>query len=366
MICPHSAHAAEPASDRIGRADEGTGEHRRRLLLLGRRPVGLDVVDGRWEFARPAPHQVGELLLRGGEEAARLLPIGTGRVERQLLVERHLQRRNLLLPLQDVLQAEARPALGGGGSAAGAARVVPLPSLELSRLRSQLAYSSRSPSNGFATPSATRQNFGSPSQPVIRGPAIYGGATYQIYAPSTNPYVADFAQRTGYANNPAYGITQGYTPITYRAFAHGGLSTFAESDKYSTPSEIRNHFTHIATGFEGELNNGIGYDFGLTFNQSNLYGDSPDMMLSRVQEALNGFGGPNCSVPDLNPDGHASRRRWNARASRTCSGSCGSTRTRRPTGASRARRRPRRRPRRGPGPSAHCPYRTAAGYGHAR
>tara|TARA_R110002072_G_scaffold247353_2_gene406481 strand:+ start:25925 stop:29017 length:3093 start_codon:yes stop_codon:yes gene_type:complete len=148
----------------------------------------------------------------------------------------------------------------------------------------------------------TPYQYGSPSQPVIRGPAIHGGATYQLYVPKSNPFVADFAQRTGFANNPAYAVTQGFTPITYRAFAHGGLDTFAEEGKYSTPSKIRNKFAHIASGFEGEFDNGITYDIAATYNQSNLYADSPDMMLYRVQEALNGFGGENCNVPDTNPN----------------------------------------------------------------
>lgn len=147
----------------------------------------------------------------------------------------------------------------------------------------------------------TPYQYGSPSQPVIRGPAIHGGATYQIYAPKNNPYVADFANRTGFANNPAYAVTQGFTPVTYRAFAHGGLDTFAEGGKYSTPSDIRNKFLHVSTGFDGDFNDSISYDLGLTYNQSNLYSDSPDMMLYRVQQALNGFGGANCNVPDLNP-----------------------------------------------------------------
>lgn len=148
----------------------------------------------------------------------------------------------------------------------------------------------------------TPNQYGSPSQPVIRGPAIHGGATWQIYAPRNNPYVAEFAQRTGFASNPAYAVTQGFTPVTYRAFAHGGLDLFAENGKHSTPSKIRNKFAHVTTGFEGEFDNDISYDIALTYNQSNLYADSPDMMLYRMQEALNGFGGPNCYVPDQNPN----------------------------------------------------------------
>lgn len=148
----------------------------------------------------------------------------------------------------------------------------------------------------------TPYQYGSPSQPVIRGPAIHQGATYQLYAPVTNPYVQEFAQRTGYINNPRYAITQGFTPITYRAFAHGGLDTFAENGKHSTPSKIRNKFAHIASGFEGQFDNGITYDIAATYNQSMLYADSPDLMIYRLQQALDGFGGPNCNAADLNPN----------------------------------------------------------------
>jgi len=148
----------------------------------------------------------------------------------------------------------------------------------------------------------TPYQYGSPSQPVIRGPAMASGATYQLYVPRTNPYVQDFVQRTGFINNPAWAVTQGFTPVTYRAFAHGGLATFAEKGKYATPSKIRNKYAHLVAGFEGEFANEISYDIAATYNQTQLYADSPDMMLYRVQEALNGFGGPNCNVPDLNPN----------------------------------------------------------------
>ncbi|MDO9521234.1 MAG: TonB-dependent receptor [Pseudohongiella sp.] len=148
----------------------------------------------------------------------------------------------------------------------------------------------------------TPYQYGSPSQPVIRGPARAAGATHQLYVPMANPYVNDFVRRTGWINNPAYAQTAGFTPVTYRAFAHGGLDTFAESGKYSTPSKIRNKFAHLSSGFDGEFSNGISYDIAATYNQSNLYADSPDMILYRTQQALNGLGGPNCNATDLDPN----------------------------------------------------------------
>lgn len=148
----------------------------------------------------------------------------------------------------------------------------------------------------------TPYQYGSPSQPVIRGPAIHPGAAFQLYVPKTNPYAQEFAERTGFINEAAWAVTQGFTPIVYRAFAHGGLDVFAENGKYSTPSEIRNKFAHLSSGFEGEFNNGITYDIAATYNQSNLYADSPDLMIYRLQQALDGFGGPDCNAQDLNPN----------------------------------------------------------------
>lgn len=150
----------------------------------------------------------------------------------------------------------------------------------------------------------TPHSYGSPSQPVIKGPARSTGATYQLYVPSYNPYVEEFAQRTGWVNNPLYALTQGYTPITYRAFAHGGLDLYAHSGRHSTPRRIDNRYLHASTGLEGEFENEISYDFALTYNQTNARNTNPDMILYRVQQALYGFGGPNCDTrgKDTNPN----------------------------------------------------------------
>ncbi len=148
----------------------------------------------------------------------------------------------------------------------------------------------------------TPEAYGSPSQPVVRGPAQTSGLTYQLYVPTTNPFVQEFAQRTGWANNPLFGLTQGFTPITYRAFAHGGNDTWAGPGLHSTPNENESRNWHISTGFTGELSNDISWDLAFTYNQSDIRSSAPDIMGARVQQALNGFGGPNCDAPDLDPN----------------------------------------------------------------
>ncbi len=140
----------------------------------------------------------------------------------------------------------------------------------------------------------------SPSQPIVQGPAMAGGALYQFYVPTTNPYAAQFAA--------AHGVTgaSGFTPITYRVMAHGG--NFALSDRgYGVPDKVKNTTWHVSAGVTGELGSwedvlkDVSYDAAVTYNQSNSFNTHPDIVGYRFQEALNGFGGPNCHAADLDP-----------------------------------------------------------------
>jgi len=146
------------------------------------------------------------------------------------------------------------------------------------------------------------QVFGSPAQPVIRGPAMATGATYQFYVPITNPFAAGFATANG-----APASTQGFTPVTYRAFAHGGNPVFGDGNGYGVPSKIDNQVWRVSAGFNGTLGEwagalaDVGFDAALTYNQSISYADSPDVIGFRLQQALNGFGGPGCNAADLDP-----------------------------------------------------------------
>lgn len=145
--------------------------------------------------------------------------------------------------------------------------------------------------------------YGSPAQPVIRGPAMSAGATNQFYVPITNPFAAAFATRVG-----APVGTQGFTPTTYRAFAHGGNAAMGQGEGYGVPSKIDNQIWRVSAGINGTLGDwagflkDVGYDAALTYNQQILYADAADVIGFRLQQALNGFGGPNCNAPDLDPN----------------------------------------------------------------
>jgi outer membrane receptor protein involved in Fe transport len=145
------------------------------------------------------------------------------------------------------------------------------------------------------------QVMGSPAQPVSRGPALATGAVNQFYVPITNPFAADFAA--------AHGIVgaQGFTPITYRLFGHGGNPYYSGGDGFGVADKIDNKVWRVSAGLTGDLGDlapfakAVGYDFALTYNDAYNYNTHADTIGYRLQEALNGFGGSNCKAVDLDP-----------------------------------------------------------------
>jgi outer membrane receptor protein involved in Fe transport len=143
--------------------------------------------------------------------------------------------------------------------------------------------------------------FASPAQPMVRGPALASGATFQLYAPSTNPYAQGFAARSGIAG------ASGFTPVTYRLLGHGGNFAFGDGEGFGVPDRIENEIWRLSGGIEGTLGDWaggareVGYDFAVTYNHSDAFNTHPDTIGYRVQQGLNGFGGANCQAQDLDP-----------------------------------------------------------------
>lgn len=143
--------------------------------------------------------------------------------------------------------------------------------------------------------------FASPAQPMVRGPAMATGSTFQIYAPISNPYAADFAARNGIVG------ASGFTPVTYRLLGHGGNSAFGNGEGFGVPDRIDNEIWRLSAGVNGTLGDwaggarDVGYDFAVTYNHSDAFNTHPDTIGYRLQQALNGFGGANCQATDLDP-----------------------------------------------------------------
>ncbi|MBI1361182.1 MAG: TonB-dependent receptor plug domain-containing protein [Alphaproteobacteria bacterium] len=148
---------------------------------------------------------------------------------------------------------------------------------------------------------STPQVMGSPSQPIVRGPALATGLTYQFYVPITNPYAAEFATMHGLTG------VSGFTPVTYRMLAHGGNAYLANGDGFGVPDKIDNQTWRVSAGVKGSFGDWAGflkdtnYDFAVTYNQAISSNTHADVIGYRLEEALNGFGGPGCNAADLDP-----------------------------------------------------------------
>ena len=116
------------------------------------------------------------------------------------------------------------------------------------------------------------QVMGSPAQPMINGPALATGSTYQFYVPITNPYAAEFA-----ASHGIVGASSGFTPFVYRLDGHGGNFFMANGDGYGVADKIDNQVWRASAGINGSLGDwasflkDTNYDFAVTYNESNSY-----------------------------------------------------------------------------------------------
>ena len=147
--------------------------------------------------------------------------------------------------------------------------------------------------------------FGSPSLPTTQGPATTTGATFQYLVPSSNPYVAEFAQRTGWDQSALYGLTDQYSAFLVRPFAHNGNPVMGRGEGFGSAASVNNQVWRVSANIDGTLGDffgpasDIGYNIGVTYNSSRNTNTNPDYLGYRLQEALNGFGGPGCAAVDL-------------------------------------------------------------------
>jgi iron complex outermembrane receptor protein len=132
-----------------------------------------------------------------------------------------------------------------------------------------------------------------------------------------NPFIADFRARTGasLATLPANAAL--YAGLNWRPFMFGGYPLEAsglKTDVFERDSFIMNvgidgEFTE--DGLLGTLLDGVKYELSGQYNQYlNTY-HQPDVFASRLQNALLGYGGPNCNAVDLVPTDYSSAAAYN-------------------------------------------------------
>jgi iron complex outermembrane receptor protein len=132
----------------------------------------------------------------------------------------------------------------------------------------------------------------SPSFPPTQGPRGSGSANAFTVSP-LNPGVAPFLSQTGLAaNDPANPITT-ITAVFWRPF--GWLGNPADPNRGAGVGQANNKAYRASGGLEHEFSDSFRGQIYGTWWRSERRTSVPDMVGSRLQAALNGFGGPNCT-----------------------------------------------------------------------
>lgn len=129
----------------------------------------------------------------------------------------------------------------------------------------------------------------SPGYPPTTGPTGPGGA-YTIAA--SNPGFNTFLTQTGQA--ALIGVAQSAVTVGWRPFANGGNNSTGGLGGQSGSRKYEE--LHLAAGLKGELGIGdIGYDVGVTYIAEWQDQQTTDVLIDRLQNALNGLGGAACT-----------------------------------------------------------------------
>jgi iron complex outermembrane receptor protein len=146
----------------------------------------------------------------------------------------------------------------------------------------------------------------SPSYLVLQSPV----ATPGVYlVPFANPGVQDFI-----ANNPVITTVQGTTApsallmdrgialaaATFRPFALGGNPAFGYG-----PSNGEREYEgwRLSAGLNGDFSDNLSWDVAVTYMEEEALRTGRDTLVNRLQAALAGFGGPNCTGTDPGENG---------------------------------------------------------------
>lgn len=138
----------------------------------------------------------------------------------------------------------------------------------------------------------------SPAFPPIQGPN--GPGSVGVFStPITNPGALTALQQAGLS--PAQIAATSRISLTlFRPLGAGGNPIYDDGGQVG----YRNYDIYrVSAGLTGELPfAGIGYDLGVTYSKTQNRQHTPDIFINRLQLALNGLGGPNCtgSTPGAN------------------------------------------------------------------
>lgn len=127
--------------------------------------------------------------------------------------------------------------------------------------------------------------------PPTSGP-LGPGSSNQFTIPSTNPGFIPFLQQTGQA--ALIGVAQSATPTLWRPIANGGNIT-VDGAGGQTLSRLYNEL-RISADVKGPTGiGGVNYEVAATYIREYQDQRTPDILINRLQRALNGLGGPSCT-----------------------------------------------------------------------
>ena len=152
----------------------------------------------------------------------------------------------------------------------------------------------------------------SPVYAVSIGPGGYAvnrGATDQWTVPGNNPYVQDFLNQSGVDLSTYPGIdpndpsTYGFSAVWWLPYGlNGNEATDVRANNGAAASRIEQNTQQLGFKLNGDIGEtSLNWDVSGGYRRSTLDTTGPTEFGFRIQEALNGFGGPNCNAPDLVP-----------------------------------------------------------------
>jgi hypothetical protein len=138
------------------------------------------------------------------------------------------------------------------------------------------------------------------------GPAPATGTAFQFRIPRANPYFNTFLSQNASQINPlalpGIAFADQFLSIF---FGPSGAPHLGSGNGTMPRTQLENWNVHGA--FDGNFDGVAGdwlntWKLAATYNLATTDSTLPDILGFRVQQALNGFGGPNCNAPDLVPD----------------------------------------------------------------
>ncbi|MBY8338079.1 TonB-dependent receptor [Alteriqipengyuania sp. NZ-12B] len=132
----------------------------------------------------------------------------------------------------------------------------------------------------------------SPSYPITQGPNGPGSAS-AFTVPASNPGYAAFLEQTFAPGTPPRLFTPVLASIVlFRPFALGGNPL---DDRGAGRGQAINDAWRVSAGFDFDLTDNLSLQTFGTYIRSSRLAFSYDMVSDRLQRALNGFGGDNCT-----------------------------------------------------------------------